>query len=292
MAVDGATEAWTAHRGTVMNVAYRMLGTLADAEDVAQDAWLRLQRTDLDGVADVEGWLVTTTARLCLDHLTSARVTRRAYVGPWLPDPLVTTADDDPGPAERVTLDDSVRMALLVALERLSPAQRTAWVLHDVFGLPYTEVADVVGRTPVACRQLASRARRQLRDHAPRFRTDRATLHAVAQRFAGACQTGDVEALVAVLDPDVVGWFDSGGVLPGAPDSALHGADPVARRLIRSMGQRPVTYEVKPVNGEPGVVVRLDRRVVTVITFTTTPQGIDRIHAIGNPAKLAHLQYG
>lgn len=298
---DAATRAWQAHEATVVNVAYRLLGSVADTDDVTQEVWLRLRRTDLDAIRDLEGWLVTVTARLCLDHLRSATVSRRAYVGPWLPDPLVetaipapdalvTSATPAPDPVDRVTLDDSVRMALMVVLERLSPAERTAFVLHDVFGLPFDEVAGVVGRSPAACRKLASRARGHLATEAPRFRVERSALEALVTRFARACGDGDLESLVAVLDPDATGWFDSGGHLPDAPTGPIHGARAVAELLLASFAGRPATFEPALVNGGPGAVVKLHGRTVTVIALDVVQGRVARIHAVGNPDKLTHLR--
>lgn len=297
---DAATQAFQTHRDTVVNVAYRLLGSMADTDDVTQEVWLRLRRTDLATIHDLEGWLVTVTARLCLDHLRSAAVARRAYVGPWLPDPVVeppatgvdapvATATPAPDPADRVTLDDSVRMALMVVLERLSPAERTAFVLHDVFGLSFAEVAGVVGRSTVACRQLASRARRHLAAESPRFTVEPTVRDAVVAQFSRACNDGDVTALVAVLDPDVTGWFDSGGVLPGAPTGPVHGRRPVAELLLASFAGRPATFAAATVNAGPGVVVRLAGRPVTVLALDVGGGLVVRIHAIGNPAKLQHL---
>ena len=164
---DTLTRAFEAHRGRLLRVAYATVGSVPEAEDCVQEAWLRLQAQDPASIRDLGAWLTTTVSRLAYDTLGSARVRRERYVGSWLPEPLVEDFDDDP--AQRVTLDESVSMALLVVLERLSPAERTAFLLHDVFGLAFEEVADVVGRTPAAVRQLASRARRHVEDGRPRF---------------------------------------------------------------------------------------------------------------------------
>src|SRR5436309_12066726 len=155
-------EAWREHRRYVLDVAYRMLGTVSEAEDVVQEAFARLIREEVDEIHDVRGWLVVVTTRLCLDQLRSARAKREAYVGPWLPEPLIQPPGAEPDPAERITLDDSVRMAMLVVLERLTPAERAAFVLHDVFQFSFESISGILDRTPAACRQLASRARRQI----------------------------------------------------------------------------------------------------------------------------------
>lgn len=282
-------ELWVRHRRRVMDVAYRMLSSFTDAEDVAQEVYLRLERQEISQIEDIEGWLVTVTARLCLDQLRSARVTRRQYVGPWLPEPLVSLPSSDPDPADRITLDDSVRLALLVVLERLSPAQRTAFVLHDVFGVPFDEIARIVGRSAPACRQLASRARGRIHDE-QRFPVARNELHRIVEQFRHASQSGDLEALVATLDPDVTGEFDSGGLLPGAPTTSITGARHVASVLVSSFDGRPVSFVGTDINGEPGLVVILRDRIVTALTLQVIDGLVDHILAIGNPAKLQHLK--
>lgn len=290
---DELGTAFAEHRRRAFDVAYRMLGSVAAAEDVVQDAFVRLAAQDLAAIDDVRGWLVTVTGRLCLDQLGSAAWRRRAYVGPWLPEPLAS--DGGVGdPADRVTLDESVELALLVVLEQLSPAERTALVLHDVFGLDFETVAGIVGRTPAACRQLASRARRQVHadDELPRFAVDSDERRAVTERFAAACRTGRVEELVEVLDPDVVGEFDSGGLVPGAPLHPVRGAVAVARILAGSIVGTGAEFTVATVNAAPGVVVRLAGRVVAVVVVTERDGRVGHILGVGNPDKLAHLNPG
>lgn len=281
--------AWTAHRRRVLDLCYRMLGTLVDAEDAAQETFLRLARQDLDGIDDVVGWLVTVAGRVCLDRLRADN-RRRGYVGPWLPEPIVDGAASGVDPAERITLDDSVRIALLAVLERLSPAERVAFVLHDVFGMTFEQVAESVGRTPAACRKLASRARSAIRsDEEPRFDVDPAAARQVVARFALACEAGDLAALVAVLDPDVVGEFDSGGRIPGAPITAVVGGRLVATTLLHAFGGTSATFDIVDVNAQPGIVVGLYGQVMAVITFETDGNHVHAIRAIGNPDKLARL---
>ena len=262
-----------------------------DAEDVAQDAYTRLLVADLETIDDVRGWLVAVASRLCIDRLRAHEHSRRAYVGPWLPEPVVTNFGDA-DVADYVTLDESVRMALLVVLEQLSPGERTAFVLHDVFGLPFDQIGPIVGRSTQACRQLASRARHQIEADkaATRFEIDPGEHRLVVERFAQACKHGDLDELIAVLDPAVIGDFDSGGVIPGAPLTELAGATPVARQLVRSLSPLDASFEVADVNGAPGVVVALHGTVAAVIALGIHDGLIDVIHAIGNPAKLAHLQ--
>ncbi|RSM67962.1 RNA polymerase sigma-70 factor [Kibdelosporangium aridum] len=288
---DEFEDVWRRDRGRVLDVAYRMLGSITDAEEAVQEAFLRLARQGLGGVTDARGWLITTTARICLDRLRAEKA-RSEYVGPWLPEPVVDLPGGGPDPADRITMDDTVRMALLIMLESLSPAERTAFVLHDVFGLSFAEVGEVVGRTPAACRQLASRARRHLHGRPvsrPRFEVDSAVRRRVAERFAAACRNGNLDELVAVLDPDVTGEFDSAGLIPGAPLAAVTGADEVARTLATAFIGVPAVFEVVDVNAAPGVLVRLGSRVVTVISLEISGDHVAVLHAIGNPAKLSRL---
>src|SRR3954447_25753062 len=202
--------AWREHHQALLDVAYRVLGSMSEAEDAVQEAFSRLMRADRAAIRDVRGWLVVVTSRICLDQLGSARAPREAYVGTWLPEPLLsyspgngTTAD----PADRITLDESVRMALLVVLEQLTPPERVAFILHDVFQLPFEAIGEVVGRSPAAARQLASRARRRVADadagRPARFTVDAAEERAVADRFLAAAQGGDLDALTELLAPDV-----------------------------------------------------------------------------------------
>jgi len=289
---DGAVDvAWQAHRRRVFDVAYRMLGSVSEAEDVVQETYVRLLGADIAAIVDLRAWLITVAGRLCLDQLQSSRARRTSYIGPWLPEPLVRHDDRPASPEDRVTLDESVRMALLVVLETLSPAERTTFVLHDVFRLSFEEVGAVVGRSPAACRQLASRARRRIaagRD-ADRFATDGRELRRVAEQFARACESGDVAALLRVLDPKAVGTFDSGGHVAGAPTGPVSGRDRMARVLARSFAGVSATYEVADVNGEPGVVVAVDGRAVAVVALVIRDGRVVHIDAVGNPEKLSHL---
>lgn len=285
---DTAADLWARHRRRVLDVAYRMLGSVTDADDVAQEVYLRLERQPVGDLRDVEAWLVTVTARLCLDELRAARRTRQAYVGPWLPEPLVAGRADAQDPADVITLDDSVRIALLAMLERLSPAERTAFVLHDVFGVPFPQVAEVVGRSIEACRTLASRARRQVQGER-RFTVDDAQLRQVVEEFRRACQAGDLGALTATLDPGATGDFDSGGLLPGSPTTTAVGGTTIAELLLASFAGRPAEFEVADVNGQPGIVVLLHDRVVTTLTLDVAGGVVRHLDAIGNPAKLRHL---
>jgi RNA polymerase sigma-70 factor (ECF subfamily) len=281
--------AWRLYRKRVLDVCYRVLGTLSDAEDAVSDTFARLTRNGTEGIDDVEGWLVTVAGRVCLDRLRADRV-RSRYVGPWLPEPVVDPAGIEPDPADQVTLDDSVRLALLTVLQTLTPAERVAFVLHDVFGLTFEEVGRVVRRSPVACRKLASRARAAIReDPEPRFEVSAAQARDVAERFAAACTTGDLASLTAVLAPDVVGEFDSGGFIDGAPLGPLVGAEAVAATLARTFAGAGADVRVAGVNGQPGLIVSQSGQVMAVIGLETDGRRVHAIRAVGNPEKLTRL---
>ena len=280
---DTLTRAFEAHRGRLLRVAYATVGSVPEAEDCVQEAWLRLQAQDPASIRDMGAWLTTTVSRLAYDTLGSARARRERYVGSWLPEPLVEDLDDDP--AQRVTLDESVSMALLVVLERLSPAERTAFLLHDVFGLAFEEVADVVGRTPAAVRQLASRARKHVEDGRPRFPPTQAEQRRLVTAFAEACGNGDVQQLVALLDPDVV-WRADGGGKATAAHPAEGGAQNVTRFLLALARRPPRSVRMASVNGAPGIVMRDADGVLTVIAFTADAGRITALDVMRNPDKL------
>src|SRR5215469_6979541 len=234
---EGFNQAWAEHHGFLLDVAYRLLGSYSDAEDIVQEAFTRLLRSDLDPIEDVRAWLVVVVSRLCLDQLRSARVRHEAYVGPWFPEPLVSAADPAADPADVVTLDESVRMAMLIVLERISPAERVVFVLHDLFEYPFEEIATMVGRSAAACRQLAARARKRVKEEAgaSRFKLDRAEQQRVIDAFIAACATGEVRNLLPLLDPKVAGWADTGGTLAHVRQPNV-GAEKVGNNLINFFG--------------------------------------------------------
>jgi RNA polymerase sigma-70 factor (ECF subfamily) len=283
--------AWRDHRRRILDVAYRMLGSVSDAEDVVQETYARLARADLTSIEDTRGWLIAVATRLCLDELRKAKVRRRRYRGPWLPEPVVIT-DLGADPADIVTLDETVRMALLVLLEQLSPAERTVFVLHEVFEFGFDEISTMVDRSPVACRQLASRARRRIaaEEPGPRFETNRDEQSRLAERFADACRAGTISELLVVLDPDCTGEFDSGGLIPGAPLAARLGAATIAATLATAFKGADAIFDVYDVNGEPGVIVRAAQVIAAVISLQGVNGRVTHIQAIGNPYKLRHLE--
>lgn len=295
--------AFSTHRDHLIAVAYRMLGSRADAEDVVQDAWLRYAGADPTGITDLRAWLTTVTGRLCLDQLRSARVRREAYVGPWLPEPVVARLPDDafPGaaapddPADRAVRLEEVSLALLVVLERLSPEQRIAFVLHDVFGVPFDEIAAVLATTAGAARQLASRARRAVGGDPVRHSGDRSEQLAVVSAFLAAADGGDLDGLIAVLAPQVVAVSDGGGAVSAARRPVV-GAEPVARfmaGLFRKARAGAVAAEAVLVNGDLGLVVEAafpDGRTSRVVMgFAVAGGCITAIFDQLNPAKLARV---
>lgn len=293
--VETLAAAFDAERRRLVGLAYRMLGTLSDAEDVVQDAWLRLARAGAEGVADLPAWLTTVTSRLCLDRLRALRRSREEYVGPWLPEPLVVGLPDRaPGPADVVELDDSVRLALLVVLEGLTPEQRVAFVLHDVFAVPFPQVAQTLGVSAPAARQLASRARRAVRDDVPARPADPERERAVLVAFRSAALGGDLSRLLDVLAPDVVLRSDGGGVVTAALRPVV-GADKVARLLVGlvALAEGPIEATDVLVNGEPGVVVRavaLGLLETTVVVPHVDAAGrVTAVDIVRNPAKLRGL---
>jgi RNA polymerase sigma-70 factor, ECF subfamily len=278
-----AAERFARARPRLLRLAYSELGDLGEAEDVVQEAWLRLELADDETIENLDAWLTTVVGRLALDRLRSARARRETYVGPWLPEPLVS---DDP--ADRVTLDESVSYALLTVLEQLSPAERTAFVLHDVFDVPFGDVAEVVGRTPEAVRQLASRARRRVANERPRFAASRDEHERTVRAFAQAVADGDLESLVAVLDPDVL-WTSDGGGRANASLKPVRGEARVARAwaaLSPRFVHEPIEVEL---NGRLGLVLPTGDGHRTVVSFVVGDGRIARIDAIRNPEKLRRL---
>jgi RNA polymerase sigma-70 factor, ECF subfamily len=278
-------------RPRLLRLAYSQLGSLAEAEDVVQEAWLRLQRSDRSTIADLQAWLTTVVSRIGLDALGSARARREQYVGPWLPDPLLDTPAADADPADRVTLDESVSLALLFVLERLSPAERTAFILHDVFAFSFEEIAAVVGRTPQATRQLASRARRDVAETRPRQPGTPQEQARLVRAFAAAAGNGDIEGLLGVLDPEVVLRSDGGGRAKAAR-KPLVGADRVSRAVtaLARTSLRDVELSFVDVNGLPGLFVsEAATGSISVVAFTVDGGQITSIHIQRNPDKLRHL---
>jgi RNA polymerase sigma-70 factor (ECF subfamily) len=287
-------DSFEAERPHLMAIAYRILGSRAEAEDVVQDAWLRFDRARrTTEIQDVRGWLTTVTGRLSLDVLKSARVRREAYPGQWLPEPVVTRLDD---PAERVAMRQEVGLALLVVMERLAPEQRVAVVLHDAFGVPFEEIADVLGASVAAARQYASRGRRAIAEGQARHTADLAEQRRVLEAFLSAATSGDLQALAAVLAPDVVAVGDGGGVV-NAGTRPVFGADKVARFYAgifhHAADVDGLTLEPVLVNGDLGLVIsgtyRNGRPIRSVIGAAVADGRITAIYNQLNPAKLGSV---
>jgi RNA polymerase sigma-70 factor (ECF subfamily) len=287
------TDAWTNHHRFLLDVAYRLVGSYSDAEDLVQEAFSRLLRTDLNPIEDVRAWLVVVVSRLCLDQLRSARVKREAYIGPSFPEPLLFSDDASIDPADVVTMDESVRFALLVVLERMSPAERVVFVLHDVFDMPFEKIAPMVGRTVAACRQLASRARKRVEAAgSSRFAIDPAEQRRVVDAFIAACAGGDIKALLPLLDPSVMGWADlgEGRTLPAVSQPNV-GREMVAERVMRFFGPASGNRLVRHViNGEPSVVAFIDGAVASVLALSVSDHLISRVYVVSDQRKLAHVK--
>jgi RNA polymerase sigma-70 factor (TIGR02957 family) len=276
-----------AHRPLLKGIAYRMLGEVTEAEDVVQDAWLRWSDVDADTIMNPRAYLVRITTRLAIDRLRRAKARRETYIGPWLPEPLRTDGDA----STAVELADAVSTAMLVVLETLSPLERTVFVLREAFAVPYREIAEILERREDTVRQLARRAREHVRQRTVRFDVDVAVRREVTERFLAAATGGDIDALLAVLAPDVTLVADSGGLVQ-APRRPAHGAVAVAHVLIRGVARFPteLSGEVVEINGGPGIAVASGGVVIATITLQTTGGLVQRIEVVANPHKLAGVR--
>lgn len=285
-----------AHRDLMFSVAYRMLGVVTDAEDAVQDAWLRWSSAPRSEVADPRAYLVRIVVNTALDRLRSARARREAYVGPWLPEPLLTETRSDA--AERAELAESVSVAMLVVLESLGPEERAVFVLREVFGFPYAEIGAALGRSDAAVRQLAHRAREHVQARRPRFDVDRNQHREVTRRFLAAAAGGDIEGLMTVLAPNVALLTDGGGKARAALRPVI-GAGKVAR-FIAGISTRPymgievsgMSFEAAEINGGPGTLVTAGGQAVAVLTLAVADGRITAIQMIVNPDKLSAISVG
>jgi RNA polymerase sigma-70 factor (ECF subfamily) len=281
--MDCATEGFVAHRNLLFTVAYEMLGSAADAEDVLQETWLRWAGVDLGTVRDQRAYLVRITTRQALSRLRALGRRKESYVGPWLPEPLLTAPDV----AEDVELADSVSMAMLLVLETLTPTERAVFVLREVFDLAYDEIAEAVGKSPAAVRQIASRARAHVAARRPRGVVSPAQAHDALEAFRLAVETGNLQSLLDTLAPDVVFLSDGGGVKQAAL-APVAGAGPVARIL----GRIGAAASLQPaqVNGFPALIIRLNGEIDTVIAVRIDGGLITGLYAVRNPEKLSHME--
>jgi RNA polymerase sigma factor (sigma-70 family) len=284
-------EEFERQRPYLRSVAYRMLGSVSEADDALQECWLRLDRRPPDDLSGLRPWLTTVVGRICLDMLRARRSKREDYAGSWLPEPIVGAATGDSAtasPEGDVVMADSVGLALLIVLETLTPAERLAFVLHDVFAVPFEEIATVVDRSPTAARQLASRARRRIHAAKPEPDADLAVQRRVVDAFLVAARAGDFEALISVLDPNVVLRTDGGGHGPLARPPVA-GVGPVVEVLRSRVATFAPLGRPIIVNGGPGVIVGTPGHVIAVVGFTVSKGRIREIDIIGDPAKLAGL---
>ncbi|MGW4410541.1 RNA polymerase sigma factor SigJ [Nonomuraea sp. NPDC004702] len=276
---------WRSHRSAVFGAAYRILGSVAEAEDVTQEVWLRAAAADLSGVRDLRAWLVTVAARASYSVLGSARVRRESYVGPWLPEPLLTVPDA----AAQVLVDESVSTAMLVVMETLTPAERVALVLHDVFDFPFARIAEVLGGTPAAGRKLASRARARVAAVKERPRASRAETERLLRAFKAAADAGNIAELVELLHPEAVYVADGGGKVTAAR-RPVHGAGTIALLAVRQIEiRRPDAFRIVEVNGQPALATYRGGELVWLDTVEIADGRITTLRRLANPEKFAHI---
>ena len=277
-------------RPLLFSLAYRMVGAVGEAEDLVQEAFLRLHRAGAE-VEEPKAFLTTVVTRLAIDHLRSARVRRESYFGPWLPEPLV--GDAAPGPADQVEDDETISLAFLALLERLSPVERAVYVLHELFGYGHAEIAEVVGKSSANSRQILARARRHVEQGRPRFEPSRGEREALLRRFLDAARAGDVQALVDMLAADAVSYADGGGKVRATP-LPIFGAEKIARLWATVAGPTgdPYTPVFADVNGQPGIVaVGEDGRVLGVLTLVVADARVQTVWVVVNPDKLERVRY-
>ena len=282
-----AADPFVEHRGLLFTVAYEMLGSAADAEDVLQESWLRWAAVDRDTVRDERAYLVRIVTRQALNHLRSVSRRREDYVGEWLPEPLLTSPDV----ADDVELAESVSIAMLTVLETLAPTERAVFVLREVFDVPYDEIAEAVDKSPASVRQIAHRARDHVAARRPRVQVARSEHEQVVAKLAQAINTGDLQALMDVLAPDVVSVADGGGRVRGAARRPVVGAEKLANYLLHGVAKYTGRMTLSPmvVNGQPGLRVEVDGEIAGAVTVGVENGKVSRIYAIANPEKLEHL---
>lgn len=288
---DVDTERFEAYRPLMFSIAYRMLGTITDAEDMVQKAYLRYQAAKPEEIVSHKAFLSTVVTRLCLNHLDLAQTQRESYIGTWLPEPTITGDDERFAPAKQTELHESLSLAFLMLLEQLTPLERAVFLLREVFDYEYAEIGAIVGKEEAACRQMLSRARKHLAENRPRFKPTPEMHHQILNQFIETVQNGELENLVQMLADDVVLWADGGGKVLGAIVRPLRGRDPVSRFIIQSprFATYPFQIEITEVNNEPTIILRSDTEVRLVLSITLDAGKICALHIIGNPDKLKWL---
>jgi RNA polymerase sigma-70 factor (ECF subfamily) len=279
------------YRPLMFAIAYRMLGSAADAEDIVQDAYLRYQAVPPETIVSPKAFLSTIVTRLSLTRLQSAHAQRETYIGPWLPEPVLTEQDSRFNPIEQINLHDSLSMAFMVLLEELTPLERAVFLLREVFDYEYAAIAEMVGKEETACRQLFSRAKRHIAAHRPRFKPDREVHRHLLERFLQVVRTGEMDGLMQLLADDVTLWADGGGKARGAAIHPLHGREVVARFVLASTRFLEGDYrvEIADINGEPAVILRVGEQAQVVLFITVSRSRLQEIRVIGNPDKLKHV---
>ncbi len=278
------------YRPLMFSIAYRMLGSVTEAEDILQNAYLRYREIEASSIVSPKAYLSTVVTRLCINHLQAAHVQRESYLGPWLPEPLLTENDPE-SPTSQAEQLESISMAFLVVLERLTPVERAVFLLREVFDYPYSDIAEIVGKDQVSCRQILSRAKKFIAGNRPRFTPSTEQHHQLMQRFLGAVEEGNLDGLTQLLASDVTLSTDGGGRVRGAATRILHGQEAVARFMIASQRfiQATFTAKITEVNGEPALLLRIADQPFVVVSVTVDQQHIVDIRVIGNPEKLKHL---
>lgn len=285
-------ESFETYRSYLFAIAYRMLGSAMDAEDMVQETFIRYQSAPPEAVRSLKAYLTTIISRLCMDQLQLARRSREVYVGPWLPEPILTEATPEAtDPEERVETEESISLAFLVLLEQLQPFERAVFLLREVFEYEFAEIASMLGKSEAACRRSFSRAKLHLREHRPRFPASRQTHRQLLDSYSHAVETGDMGALTNLLSEDVVLWTDGGGKIRSAALRPITGRDKVARMSVGSQRFLPPGYrlEIGEVNGRAALIIRAGEQAISVITIEIDAGRIRTIWVLANPEKLAHV---
>lgn len=285
------TDPFEEFRSLLFAMAYRMLGSAMEAEDIVQEAYLRYRATPPESIRALKSFLTTVVHHLCLDHLKSARVQRESYVGPWLPEPVITSDGAPHAPLSHIAGRESISMAFLVLLESLSPLERAVFLLREVFDYEYAEIAQITGRGEAACRQLFSRAKKHVREQRPRFPASPEAHREIVGRFMEAFAAGDMDGLTELLAEDVTVWADGGGKVAGSARLPIQGRDKVTRAVIALMSHAPgdTTVEMIEANGLPALLLRIKGQIAAVLTMDVANGLIRAVRSVSNPDKLAHL---